>query len=86
MSQYFQLSHTWNIPNSGAVSKNPMKPPEHPTYMLSAQVVQDVKGMEPNTILTARIDNDGKLEAFFIKRLAPNISMRLTSMFLNSNV
>jgi hypothetical protein len=87
LSQYFQLSHTWSIPNTtGAVSKNPMKPPEHPTYTLSAQVVQDVKGMEPNTILTARMDNDGKLEAFFIKRLAPNISMRLTSMFLNSNV
>jgi hypothetical protein len=63
-----------------------MKPPEHPTYTLTAQLSQDVQKGEPNTVLTARMDNDGKLEAFFIRRLAPNIMMRITSMFLNSNV
>lgn len=87
LSNYFQLSHTWNIPNSGeAASKNPMKPPEKPTYTLSAQLVRHIVQNDPQTILSARMDNDGKLEAFFIKRLASNMSLRLTSMFLNSNV
>lgn len=44
LSQYFQLTHTWNIPSStDAVSKNPMKPPPHPTYTFSAQVVKDIQ-------------------------------------------
>lgn len=36
--------------------------------------------------MTARMDNDGKLDAFFVKRLASNITLKLASSFLNSNV
>jgi hypothetical protein len=63
-----------------------MKPPKHPTYSLSAQVVKDIQNREPVTIMTARMDNDGKLDAFFVKKLARNVSLRLSSSFMNSNV
>lgn len=36
--------------------------------------------------MTARMDNDGKLDAFFVKKLARNVSLRLSSSFMNSNV
>lgn len=33
-----------------------------------------------------KMDNDGKLDAFFIKKLAKDISLKISSSFLNSNV
>lgn len=87
LSQNFQLSHSWNIPNStGTVNRDPMKPPNHPTYTLSAQVARDIVHNEPNTVLTARLDSNGKLDAYYIRKLAPNVTLKLISMFLNSNV
>jgi hypothetical protein len=60
LSPYFQMTHAWNIPNSGVASKNPMKP-NNATYTFGAQLVHDIVQNEPQNILTARMDNDGKL-------------------------
>ncbi len=60
LSQHFSTTHSWNIPNSGQVepSGHPMMPPQpmNPLYTFTGQLVRDIKGREPTTIMMGKID------------------------------
>ena len=57
-----------------------------PSYVFTTQLVRDIKGQEPGTIMVGKVDNDGKVDGIFIKKLAKNISLRATGNFPSSNV
>lgn len=58
-------------------------------YILSAQYLAgSLKTMmdQPKYILTARLDNNGKLEAAIIKKVSDRITLRLNAMYPNSDI
>jgi|688.fasta_scaffold1501963_1 hypothetical protein len=73
LSQNFSFSHSWSIPNSGmqATSAHPMMPPQpnNPVYTFTTQLVRDIKGREPTTIMVGKVDSEGKVDSIFIKKL-----------------
>ncbi len=73
LSQNFSFSHSWSIPNSGmqATSPHPMMPPQpnNPVYTFTTQLVRDIKGREPTTIMVGKVDSEGKVDSIFIKKL-----------------
>ena len=73
LSQYFNTSHSWNIPNGGQTtpSPHPMMPaqPNNPLYTFTTQLVRDIKGREPSTVMVGKIDTEGKVDSIFVKKL-----------------
>lgn len=66
---------------------NPMqKAPAKPTYTFTAQVLKDIRGNEPGTIYMSKIDNEGRLDAIFIKKLASNLNLKISGHFPDSKV
>ena len=90
LSQHFSTSHSWNIPNSGITepSPHPMMPPQPatPVYTFSTQLVRDIKGREPMTIMVGKVDTDGKVDSIFVRKLNEYLSLRLTGQFLSTNI
>lgn len=90
MSQNFTTSHSWSIPNSGTVesSPHPMMPaqPLAPVYTFTTQLVRDIKGREPTTIMVGKVDTEGKVDSIFIKKLNEYFTLRLTGQFMSKNV
>lgn len=94
LSEYFMFSHSWALPNSGQPTEeaNPMNPMAmmgqqvKPIYTFTTQLLRDIRGQEPYTIMMGKTDSDGKVEAFFIRRLMHNLSMRVTGSFPSSNL
>lgn len=90
MSEYFATSYSWNIPNSGTVEENPnpmmMQAPQKPTFTFTTQLVQDIRGQEPYTVLMGKADNEGKVDAILVRKLTENLSLKLSGNFPNSNV
>ncbi len=91
LSQYFVTSYAWNIPNSGTVEEAPnpmamMQAQQKPTFTFTTQLVQDIRGQQPYTIMLGKADNEGKVDAIFVRKLAKNLSLKLNASFLNSNV
>ena len=41
---------------------------------------------QPKYILTARLDNNGKLEAAIIKKISDRVTLRLNAMYPNSDI
>ena len=67
LSEYFSFSHSWTFPNSGqpAEQQNPANPMmgaglQQPTYTFTTQLLQDIRGQEPYTIMLGKMDNEGK--------------------------
>ncbi len=60
LSQNFTTNHSWSIPNSGSTdsSSHPMMPaqPLAPVYTFTTQLVKDIKGREPTTIMVGKVD------------------------------
>lgn len=86
LSNNFHVSHTWNIPNPGA---QPQKKMMDGFYILSTQYLHgELRTImdQPKFIMTGRIDNNGKLEAVFIKKLNDRITCRLNAMYPNSDI
>lgn len=67
---------------------NPMMMPQmvKPTYSFTTQLVRDIRGQEPYTVMMGKTDNEGKVDAIFIRKLHENVSMRVTGSFQTSNV
>lgn len=59
---------------------------QKPTYTFTTQLVQDIRGQEPYTIMMGKADNEGKVDAIFIRKLHENVSLKLTGAFQSSNV
>lgn len=53
---------------------------------MNALVAQNFRKGEPGTILKGNMDNEGRLEAYFVQRLARNVWIRLTGAWMNANV
>lgn len=92
LSEYFTFSHAWTLPNAGTVEEanpmNPMMPPvaQKPSYTFTTQLVQDIRGQEPHTIMMGKADGEGKVDAILIRKLHENINARITGSFQSSNV
>ena len=67
---------------------NPMMMPmqSKPTYTFTTQLVRDIKGQEPGMIMQGKVDNEGKVDGILVKKLAKNLSMKVTGSFPSSNV
>lgn len=90
LSEYFTTSHSWTIPNSGSSEENPnpmmMPTQQKPTYTFTTQLVQDIRGQEPYTIMMGKADNEGKVDAIFVRKLHKLLSLKVTGSFQSSNV
>lgn len=90
LSQFFTTSHSWNIPNSGQTqqSAHPMMPPQtnNPVYTFTTQLVRDIKGREPTTVMVGKVDTEGKVDSIFVKKLNEYLSLRLTGQFMSRNL
>lgn len=63
-----------------------MQGQQKPTFTFTTQLVQDIRGQEPYTVMMGKADNEGKVDAIFVRKLHPNLSLKLTGSFMNSNV
>ena len=92
LSEYFSFTHSFAIPNSGTQEEpnmmNPMMMPMQtkPTYTFITNLARDVRGQEPGMIMQGKVDNEGKVEGILVKKLARNLSMKVTGSFPSSNV
>ena len=59
---------------------------QKPIYSFTTQLVQDIRGQEPYTVMMGKADNEGKVYAILVRKLHPNISFKLTGSFQSSNV
>ena len=57
-----------------------------PTYTFNTQLVRDIKGQDPGVVMVGKVDNDGKVDGVFVKKLTDNISMKVTGNFQSSNI
>lgn len=67
---------------------NPMMMPTQskPTYTFNTQLVRDIKGQDPGVVMVGKVDNDGRVDGVFVKKLTNNLSMKVTGNFQSSNV
>lgn len=90
LSQHFSTSHSWTIPNSGTTESapHPMMPAQtlSPVYTFTTQLVRDIKGREPTTIMVGKVDTEGKVDSIFIKKLNEYFTLRLTGQFISKNI
>ena len=42
---------------------------QKPTYTFTTQLVQDIRGQQPYTILMGKADNEGKVDAIIVRKL-----------------
>lgn len=63
-----------------------MQAQQKPTFTFTTQLVQDIRGQEPYTIMLGKADNEGKVDAIFVRKLMQNLSLKVNASFLNSNV
>ena len=63
-----------------------MQAPQKPTFTFTTQLVQDIRGQEPYTVLMGKADNEGKVDAILVRKLTENLSLKLSGNFPNSNV
>jgi len=59
---------------------------QKPTYTFTTQLVQDIRGQEPQTIMMGKADNEGKVDAIFVRKLHPMLQLKVTGSFQSSNV
>ena len=52
-----------------------MQAPQKPTFAFTTQLVQDLRGQEPYTLLMGKVDNEGKVDAIFVRKLTENLSL-----------
>jgi len=60
--------------------------PNNPLYVFTTQLVRDIKGREPTTIMVGKIDTEGKVDSILVKKLNEYFSLRLTGQFMNKNL
>lgn len=63
-----------------------MQPPQKPTYTFTTQLVQDIRGQEPYTVMMGKLDSEGRIDAIFVRKLLDNLSLKLSGNFLSSDV
>lgn len=63
-----------------------MQVQQKPTYTFTTQLVQDIRGQEPYTIMMGKADNEGKVDAILVKKLTTNLSLKINAGFQSSNV
>lgn len=59
---------------------------QKPTYTFTTQLVQDIRGQEPYTIMMGKADNEGKVDAILVRKLHENVSLKVSGSFQSSNV
>lgn len=59
---------------------------QKPTYTFTTQLVQDIRGQEPYTVMVGKADNEGKVDAIFIRKLLDNLTLKVAGSFQSSNV
>lgn len=86
-SQRFYTAHSWNIMNTQTTSRKG-RPSGY--YLFMGQYLGkdfDPRGKEsPSFIMTGRLDSGGKLETALIKHLTPNLALRWTVGYPNSDM
>lgn len=65
-----------------------MMPPttQKASYTFTTQLVRDIRGQEPYTIMMGKAEGDGKVDGIFMKRFNKNLMLKLTGSFQNSNL
>lgn len=60
--------------------------PSTPVYTFTTQLVRDIKGREPWTVMMGKIDTEGKVDSIFVKKLNQYLNLRLTGQFMSKNM
>jgi len=94
LSEYFQISQTWEIPNSGIKEDNGNmmqammmgKGPAKPTYSFMAQLAKEVTNPyeAPGLLMMGKADGEGRVDSVLLKKLNNNFMLKLSANFMNS--
>ena len=93
LSEYFQISQTWDIPNSGVKEEghNMMqammgKGPSKPNYSFMAQLAPDITSpiQAPGLLMMGKFDGEGRVDGILLKKLTKNLMLKLSANFMSS--